>query len=585
MHSTFVPMLKRYFPILEWLPKYKKSYLTGDFSAGITVGIMLIPQGMAYALIAGLPPIYGLYAALIPNLIYVFTGSSRKLAVGPVALDSLIVASSLAAMKLASTEEYISMAIFLALFVGAIQLIMGFMRLGFLSNFLSRPVVGGFTTAAALVIAISQLKYFFGLQISTNNTVKTFQAIFSQIQETNFYDLSIGVAAILVILGLKKLHRKLPAAMVVVVLGIIGIYFFMVNETDVNIVGQVPSGLPAFVLPDLNLDLVIKAFPTAMALAFIAFAEAMTIAKAVEDKSQEYYTDANQELRALGSSNIVGALFQSFPANAGLSRTAVNVDEGAKTGIASLISVFVVGLTLLFLTPFFYYLPKSVLGAIILVAVYGLIDLKYPKQLWRQRRDEFYLFLVTFMTTLLIGISQGIIFGVLFSLVLLVSRTSRPHIAILGRIRGTDYFKNVNRFGDDIEEFEHTLVLRFDGQLYFANKDYFKAQLYKNITKKGKTIKYVILNAEAINYIDSSALNLLTQIVLDLKEQKIELLIAGAIGPTRDILFSSGLADQIGRKNLFVRTSDAFEYCENLREKTAIQSKIAQQSKQNSSVT
>ena len=457
--------------------------------------------------------------------------------------------------------------------------------LGFLSNFLSRPVVGGFTTAAALVIAISQLKYFFGLQISTNNTVKTFQAIFSQIQETNFYDLSIGVAAILVILGLKKLHRKLPAAMVVVVLGIIGIYFFMVNETDVNIVGQVPSGLPAFVLPDLNLDLVIKAFPTAMALAFIAFAEAMTIAKAVEDKSQEYYTDANQELRALGSSNIVGALFQSFPANAGLSRTAVNVDEGAKTGIASLISVFVVGLTLLFLTPFFYYLPKSVLGAIILVAVYGLIDLKYPKQLWRQRRDEFYLFLVTFMTTLLIGISQGIIFGVLFSLVLLVSRTSRPHIAILGRIRGTDYFKNVNRFGDDIEEFEHTLVLRFDGQLYFANKDYFKAQLYKNITKKGKTIKYVILNAEAINYIDSSALNLLTQIVLDLKEQKIELLIAGAIGPTRDILFSSGLADQIGRKNLFVRTSDAFEYCENLREKTAIQSKIAQQSKQNSSVT
>ena len=585
MHSTFVPMLKHYFPILEWLPKYKKSYLTGDFSAGITVGIMLIPQGMAYALIAGLPPIYGLYAALIPNLIYVFTGSSRKLAVGPVALDSLIVASSLAAMKLASTEEYISMAIFLALFVGAIQLIMGFMRLGFLSNFLSRPVVGGFTTAAALVIAISQLKYFFGLQISTNNTVKTFQAIFSQIQETNFYDLSIGVAAILVILGLKKLHRKLPAAMVVVVLGIIGIYFFMVNETDVNIVGQVPSGLPAFVLPDLNLDLVIKAFPTAMALAFIAFAEAMTIAKAVEDKSQEYYTDANQELRALGSSNIVGALFQSFPANAGLSRTAVNVDEGAKTGIASLISVFVVGLTLLFLTPFFYYLPKSVLGAIILVAVYGLIDLKYPKQLWRQRRDEFYLFLVTFMTTLLIGISQGIIFGVLFSLVLLVSRTSRPHIAILGRIRGTDYFKNVNRFGDDIEEFEHTLVLRFDGQLYFANKDYFKAQLYKNITKKGKTIKYVILNAEAINYIDSSALNLLTQIVLDLKEQKIELLIAGAIGPTRDILFSSGLADQIGRKNLFVRTSDAFEYCENLREKTAIQSKIAQQSKQNSSVT
>ncbi len=585
MHSTFVAMLKRYFPILEWLPKYKKAYLAGDFSAGITVGIMLIPQGMAYALIAGLPPIYGLYAALIPNLIYVFTGSSRKLAVGPVALDSLIVASSLAAMKLANIQDYISMAIFLALFVGVIQLVMGFMRLGFLSNFLSRPVVSGFTVAAALVIGISQLKHFFGLEITTNKTIPTLQAIFSQLGETNFYDLTIGIAAVLVILGLKKVHRKLPAAMVVVILGIIGIYFFMVNDTDVHIVGQVPQGLPAFLMPELNVNLMIKAFPTAMALAFIAFAEAMTIAKAVEDKDQEYHTDANQELRALGASNIIGSLFQSFPVNAGLSRTAVNVDEGAKTGIASLISVVVVGITLLFLTPFFYYLPKSVLGAIILVAVYGLIDLKYPKQLWKQRKDEFYLFLVTFLTTLLIGISQGIIFGVLFSLLLLVNRTSRPHIAVLGRIKGTDYFKNINRFGDDIEEFENTLVLRFDGQLYFANKDYFKAQLYKNMANKGEKLRYIILNAEAINYIDSSALNMLRQLVSELKNKKMDLLIAGAIGPTRDILFSSGLADQLGRNNLFVRTSDAFEYCENLCEKTAIQSKIAQQSAQNSSVT
>jgi len=274
---------------------------------------MLIPQGMAYALIAGLPPIYGLYAALIPNLIYAFTGSSKKLAVGPVALDSLIVASSLAAMKLANIEDYIGMAIFLALFVGAIQMVMGFMRLGFLSNFLSKPVVSGFTAAAALVIGISQLKHFFGLEISTNNTLKNLQAIFSQINETNFYDLTIGIAAILVILGLKRLHRKLPAAMVVVILGIVGIYFFMVNDTDVHIVGQVPQGLPSFLMPNLDVNMAIKAFPTAMALAFIAFAEAMTISKAVEDKSQEFHTDPNQELRALGASNIVGSFFQSFP--------------------------------------------------------------------------------------------------------------------------------------------------------------------------------------------------------------------------------------------------------------------------------
>ncbi|MDT0538981.1 solute carrier family 26 protein [Croceitalea sp. P059] len=570
-------MLKRYFPIFEWLPKYKKKYLAGDFSAGITVGIMLIPQGMAYALIAGLPPIYGLYAALIPNLIYVFTGSSRKLAVGPVALDSLIVASSLAAMKLANVDEYISMAIFLALFVGVIQLVMGFMRLGFLSNFLSRPVVSGFTVAAAFVIGISQLKHFFGLEISTNKTLPTLQAIFNKLGQTNFYDLTIGIAAILVIIGLKRVHKKLPAAMVVVILGIIGIYFFMVNDTDVHIIGQIPKGLPGFLLPEFNTELLIKAFPTAMALAFIAFAEAMTIAKAVEDKSQEYHTNPNQELRALGASNIIGSLFQSFPSNAGLSRTAVNVDEGAKTGIASLISVVVVGVTLLYLTPFFYYLPKSVLGAIILVAVYGLIDLKYPKQLWNQRRDEFYLFLVTFLTTLLIGISQGIIFGVLFSLLLLVYRISRPHIAVLGKIKGMEYFKNLKRFPEDVEIHDEILMIRFDAQLFFANVHYFKSQLMKEIGLKNDRLKYVILNAEPVNYIDNTALNQLEKVVESLKETGIVFKLAGAIGPIRDILQSSGFVNVIGKDNMYVRTAEAYADCLEKMERTALQEKVSLQ--------
>lgn len=570
-------MLKRFFPILDWLPKYQKRDLAGDLSAGITVGIMLIPQGMAYALIAGLPPIYGLYAALVPNLVYVFTGSSRKLAVGPVALDSLIVASSLAAMKLGSLQAYIGMAILLALFVGLIQMVMGFMKLGFLSNFLSRPVVSGFTVAAAFVIGISQLKHFFGLDIGTTNSLKTLRAIFNQLGETNFYDLSIGVAAILIILGLKKLHRKLPAAMVVVVLGIIGIYFFMVNDTDVHIVGPVPKGLPGFLLPELNSGLLIKAFPTAMALAFIAFAEAMTIAKSVEEKSQQYHTDPNQELRALGASNIIGSLFQSFPVNAGLSRTAVNVNEGAKTGLASFISVIVVGLTLLFLTPFFYYLPKSVLGAIILVAVYGLIDVNYPRQLWKQQRDEFYLFLVTFLTTLFVGISQGIIFGVLFSLLLLVYRISRPHIAVLGKIRGLDYFKNIDRFPDDIEQHDEILLLRFDAQLFFANVRYFENAVSKEVAKKGKAVKYVILNAEPVNYIDNSALNELQKIVRNLREKGIVFKIAGAIGPIRDILQKSDLLEVIGKENVYVRTAEAYEDCLKKMERTALQEKVSWQ--------
>lgn len=578
-------MVRRLLPILDWLPKYKKQYITSDITAGITVGIMLIPQGMAYALIAGLPPIYGLYAALVPNLVYVFTGSSRKLAVGPVALDSLIVASSLAAMKLATTQDYIGTAIFLALVVGALQLIMGVMRLGFLSNFLSRPVVSGFTSAAALVIGVSQLKHFFGMDISSNTTVATVKSIIVNFSETNWYDFAIGISAITIILAIKRLHKKLPAAMVVVILAITGVFFFMESKTNIHILGEIPRGLPEFKVPSLDSNLFLDVLPTAIALAFISFAEAMTIAKAVEEKSKEYHTNPNQELRALGFSNIIGSFFQSFPANAGLSRTAVNVEEGAQTGMASLVSVLVVGVTLLFLTPFFYYLPKSVLGAIIMVAIYGLIDFSLPKRLWKQRKDEFYLLALTFFTTLFLGISQGIIFGILFSLLLLVNRTSKPHIAILGRIQGTDYFKNIDRFGTDVEAIPSILILRFDGQLYFANMHYFKSQLYKNIARKGTALKCVILNAEAINYIDSSALDQLAEITQDLKGKGITLQIAGAIGPIRDMFFSSGFVAVLGKEHLFVRTEEAVDYCKNLSKKTAIQERVSQQSTQDSSVT
>ncbi|MEM1337028.1 MAG: sulfate permease [Bacteroidota bacterium] len=578
-------MLRKYFPILKWLPSYKKRHLSGDISAGITVGIMLIPQGMAYALIAGLPPVYGLYAALVPNLMYAIFGSSRKLAVGPVALDSLILASGLAVMQLTSVEAYIGMALFIALLVGLLQLTMGVLKMGFLANFLSRPVVSGFTSAAALVIAVSQLKYLLGVTFESTGTLATLKTLWRHLPSTNFLDLSIGLVSIGIIVLLKRIHKKLPAAMVVVILGILGIYFFSNQNTNVALLGTIPGGLPHFTMHNFQTPLWTLAFPTALVLAFISFAEAMTMAKAVEEKSNEYYTDANQELRALGISNIIGSFFQSYPANAGFSRTAVNVGEGARTGLASMISAGVVALTLLFLTSYFQFLPKAILGAIILVAVGGLVDLSYPKILFQRRKDEFVLLVLTFLTTLLIGISQGIVFGILFSLLLLVYRTSKPHFAVLGRIQGTDYFKNVNRFSKDIEIVEDILVLRFDGQLYFVNIEYFKKELYRNIATKGEALKSIIINAEAINYMDSTAVRAVKQIVEDLRAQGIELYIAGAIGPIRDILHISGLADLVGRDNFFVRTVEAFEYCKNKGPHTAIQRKISQETQKRSSVT
>jgi SulP family sulfate permease len=564
---------------LEWLPTYKKAYLGGDLSAGLTVGIMLIPQGMAYAMIAGLPPVFGLYAAMVPQIIYALTGTSRQLAVGPVAMDSLLVASGLGALALSGIEEYIAMAIFLALFMGVLQLAFGLLRMGFLVNFLSRPVISGFTSAAAIIIGLSQLKHLLGTRIESSNQIHILLAnAFSTIAETHWPTLLIGVAGIAGIRAIKRFSPKLPGALIAVVLGVLAVYFLKLHEIGVRIVGDVPGGLPIPQIPHVEPDRIAQLFPIAIALSLIAFMEAISVAKAVEEKRRENRVNANQELIALGLSNIVGSLFQSYPTTGGFSRTAVNDQAGANTGLAAIISSAVVGLTLLFLTPLFYYLPNAILAAIIMVAVFGLIDLRYPVELWNNRKDEFVLLLATFLLTLMLGIKEGILLGVLFSLLLLVYRISMPHMAILGRIKGTDYFMNINRFSEDTEDFPDLLIVRFDGQLFFGNKDYFQTQLRKQITRKGSVLKTIILNAEAINYIDSSAVFTLKSLVQELKREGYRFMLAGAIGPTRDILYSSGLIEEIGEENLFVKTKDAFSQFQELLEGSEIHKKIVTQS-------
>ncbi len=571
-------MLKRYFPILEWLPGYQKQWLSGDLSAGLTVGIMLIPQGMAYAMIAGLPPVFGLYAALVPQIIYALMGTSRQLAVGPVAMDSLLVASGLGALALSGIEEYIAMALFLALFMGGIQLLFGLLKMGFLVNFLSKPVISGFTSAAAIIIGLSQLKHLLGTSIAGSSQIHVLLSnALKTVGDTNLITLGIGVGAIVLIKGLKKLNPKIPGALIAVILGVILVYFLGLSSSGVLIVGDVPDGLPSLTLPVMDTGRIAQLFPIALTLALIAFMEAISVAKAVEEKRGERHVNANQELVALGASNIIGSLFQSYPTTGGFSRTAVNDQAGAHTGLASLISSGVVGLTLLFLTPAFYYLPNAVLASIIMVAVFGLIDVKYPARLWKNRKDEFVLLLVTFVLTLGLGIKEGILLGVLLSLLLLVYRISKPHIAILGRIRDTNHFRNLDRFTTDAENPEDFLILRFDGQLFFGNKDYFRTQLQRQMAKKGDALKFIILNAEAVNYIDSTAVFMLRALVADLKKENIRFAVAGAIGPTRDILHTSGLIKDIGKENLFANTNEAYTHLKMLRDRSEIEARIATQ--------
>jgi SulP family sulfate permease len=560
------------------LPAYKKSYFKNDLVAGITVAVLLIPQGMAYAMIAGLPAIYGLYSALVPQIIYAFLGTSRQLAVGPVAMDSLLVAAGLGAISMASPEAYIQMAILLALMMGMIQFLMGLLRMGFIVAFLSKPVISGFTSAAAIIIGLSQLKHFLGIPIPQSNKLQVIiKSIIDNDTAIHLPTLVIGITGILLLLGIKKINRKIPASLIVVALGITWVYFSQQGGKGVDVVGLIPEGLPFFQMPIINFKTIKILFPTAITIALIAFMEAISVAKAIEEKEKNYILNPNQELIALGASNMVGALFQSYPTTGGFSRTAVNHQAGAKTGLAALITAALVAIVLSFFTHWFYYLPKAILAAIIMVAVISLIDFKYAKRLYFIAKDEFLVLIVTFLLTLFFGITEGIILGILLSLLLLVYRSSKPHHAFLGRIGTTNYFKNSIRFPKEVVLRDDLIILRFDSQLFFGNIQYFKQLVTDSISKNPTKVKGFVINMRAINYIDSFATEQLTKIILTLRKQGIRVMLVGAIGPARDVILKSEIIRVLKKRNLFITSGDATDSFDGICKKTSLQKKLTQQ--------
>ncbi|MGB1019774.1 MAG: SulP family inorganic anion transporter [Flavobacteriaceae bacterium] len=576
-------MIMRYLPILEWLPHYKKEYFKGDLAAGLTVGVLLIPQGMAYALIAGLPPVYGLYAALVPQVVYAVLGTSRQLAVGPVALDSLLVAAGLGSLSLSGPEEYILLAISLSFMVGLLQIAMGFLQMGFVVAFLSKPVISGFTSAAAIIIGLSQIKYFLGINILQSNQIqKIVVATISSFNQINYYSLLLGITALVLLHLLKKFYPKIPSVILVVLLSILFSKFFKWENQSIELVGSIPAGLPHFEIPQISAIRLSELFSIALTLALVAYLEAISLGKAFEEKNKTQYLNPNQELIALGGSNLVGAFFQSYPITGGFSRTAVNDQAGAKSGVALLISALVVGCILLFLTPWFYYLPKTILAAIIIRAVSRLVDINYAAKLFRNHKEEFFILLFTFLATLFLGIKEGVLLGVLFSLLHLVYRTSKPHFAILGKIKDTPYFRNIKRFPEMAVVREDLLIIRFDGQLYFGNIQYFKTLVEEEIQKKQTTIKGFVLNAEAIHYIDATATSQLITLFESLQQKGIRVLIAGAIGPTRDRIFKSKLIDTLKAKNLFINTEDAVQNFDGFKDKSTLKKNIRRQN--NSSI-
>lgn len=561
-------MIKQYLPILEWLPKYKKENLSGDISAGITVGIMLVPQGMAYAMIAGLPPVYGLYAAMIPQVIYAIFGTSRQLAVGPVAMDSLLVAAGVSAIATVGSENYIALAILLSLMMGVIQLAFGVLKLGFLVNFLSKPVISGFTSAAALIIGLNQLKYIIGVDLERNNNI--FKILWEAIQQAssiNWITLAIGIGGIILIRNIKKLHKSIPGALIAVIIGVLIVQLFSLEAQGVGIVGEVPTGLPPLTMPNFDYETFDQLVPIAFTLALIAFMEAISVAKAIQAKHKdEYELDSNQEMIGLGMGNIVGSFFGCYPTTGGFSRSAVNDQAGAKTNLAAIISAVLIALTLLFLTPLFYYLPKAILGAIIMVAVFGLIDFKYPKYLWRVKKDDFLMFLVTFGITLAFGIKEGIGAGVLISIISMVRRASNPHIAVLGKLPNSIDYRNISRF-DNLEIRPDILVVRQDAQLFFANIDNYIEKVKLHIESKGHDLKFVVLHCGSISHIDATALAHLRDLTEFMEKKNVNFAFSGLIGPVRDFLKRANFVEEVGKHRFFIDVNaavDCYDNCDDL---------------------
>ncbi len=553
----------RYIPMLEWLPRYQKVDFRGDLQAGLTVGIMLIPQGMAYSLLAGLPPIYGLYAGIVPLILYSFFGSSRHLSVGPVALVSLLTLAGVSQFAEPGTDVFVGMAITTALLAGIIQVILGAFKLGFLINFLSHPVISGFTSAAAFIIGLGQIQHLLGVNFgSTKHVQDILIEAYRHIGEANLITISIGLTGMLIIGLLRRYKPAIPGGLIVVTLGIIVVWLGSLDNMGVAIVGEVPGGLPAFLIPVVSMTYFSQLMPLALTICLISFIESLSISKALAQKDKTYRIDANQELLALGLAKIGGAFFQAFPTTGSFTRSAVNYSAGAKTAMSSIIATVVVSVALLFFTEAFYYLPKAMLAAIIIMAVTGLVDYKLAINLWKTDRRDFMTLMTTFIITMTLGIQVGVAAGVILSIALLIYRTSKPHVAVLGQLPETRYFRNITRFEHAIQ-YPDKLILRFDAQLYFGNAEFFRETVEKLVYEKGLQLRHVILDAASISDIDSTGIHTLHEVITFLQGRGIQFAMASVIGPVRDVLQQTGLLDAMGAENVFLNVYEAITHYKN----------------------
>lgn len=539
------PLLERLLPITGWLRRYNlRNDLPGDLIAGLVTAVMLVPQSMAYAMLAGLPPVVGLYASTIPLAIYSLFGSSRQLAVGPVAIVSLLTLAGVGAIAEPGSSEFIALAALLMLMVGVIQAVLGLLRAGFVVNFLSHAVISGFTSAAAIVIGLSQLKHLLGVDIPReSNVVILLSNAVREIGGTHLPTLLIGLASIAALMIGKRISRKFPMPLLVVIVSSLVVWSQGLHNQGVAIVGTVPAGLPTFGVPNLSADALAALAPVAATIAFVSFMESVAVAKAIASRHR-YKIDANRELVGLGFANVVGAFFRGYPVTGGFSRSAVNDQAGARTPLAGLVTAALLAVTLLLFTDLFYYLPRAVLAAIVMVAVFGLVDVKEPVHLFRIKKADAATLLVTFVATLTLGIETGILTGVGFSLLVFVVRSAWPHSAELGWLESDRVYRNIARY-PNAQTWPSVYIHRVDASLYFANAAALENRM-NDVLAERPELKAIVLDFSGVNDVDGVAIDTLSDRMDAFKKQDVNILLAGVKGPVRDLFERAGWNNKYG---------------------------------------
>jgi len=531
-------------PLLHDLKSYKLKDLFKDANVGLSVAVLLIPQGLAYALLAGLPAIYGLYSAIIPVIIYAFFGTSRYLAVGPVAISSILVFQGVSMIAEPFSAEYLQLVITCGFYVGVLQLLLGVLKFGSLVNFIADPVIKGFIAAASLIIVVSQLKSAFGLsQDRGPSIIHNLTAVIKNIGQTNLAALGIFVVSVTSLYLLKRINKKIPSAFITVILAILATKFLHLDTYGVKILGSVGEGVPSLTLPTLNVSTFQALLPTILTLTIVNLVECISIGKALEDKT--HIIKPNQEFIALGLSKIGGALTSAFPTSGSFSRSALSKDVMSSSQLSGVISAILVLLTLLVLTPLIYYLPTPTLAAIIIVSVLKLFDIKSFRHLYETHRRDFVVMVFTFIASLLLSIELGILIGVVLSLVLVLQQSSKPQISILGKVPGTTNYRNVSVL-KDLEEVDGTLIVRLENQLYFGNNEYFDEQIRSLVENNSIQIKVIFLDAKSIFQIDSSGIDTLYDIIEYLNDKGIELHICSGMARFRHQLSKSGFTKALG---------------------------------------